>query len=155
MILNALENAPLKETSTGRTLDNYFAKFEEEFFFECRKELQKINTFYAEKLAEATRRNEVLSIALDEIIGEFRLRMRTLSRRSLHQETFIRKLKQKKAKITVLKNGFSELYLSLVLLQNYKMLNHTGFKKILKKHDKVINDGWYKKSSFVLITNIS
>lgn len=32
---------------------------------------------------------------------------------------------------------FSEFYLSLVLLQNYQNLNFTGFRKILKKHDKV------------------
>lgn len=36
-----------------------------------------------------------------------------------------------------LKLAFSEFYLSLILLQNYQNLNFTGFKKILKKHDKV------------------
>lgn len=36
-----------------------------------------------------------------------------------------------------LKLAFSEFYLSLILLQNYQNLNHTGFRKILKKHDKV------------------
>lgn len=36
-----------------------------------------------------------------------------------------------------LKLAFSEFYLSLILLQNYQNLNVTGFKKILKKHDKV------------------
>lgn len=28
--------------------------------------------------------------------------------------------------------------MSLVLLQNYQNLNHTGFRKILKKHDKLL-----------------
>lgn len=36
-----------------------------------------------------------------------------------------------------LKAAFSEFYLMLVLLQNYQVLNFTGFRKILKKHDKV------------------
>ncbi|CAF3715503.1 unnamed protein product [Rotaria socialis] len=36
-----------------------------------------------------------------------------------------------------LKTAFSEFYLMLVLLQNYQVLNFTGFRKILKKHDKV------------------
>lgn len=34
--------------------------------------------------------------------------------------------------------AFSEFYLSLILLQNYQNLNHTGFRKILKKHDKLL-----------------
>ena len=37
----------------------------------------------------------------------------------------------------VLKRALSELYLNLVLLQNFQQLNHTGFRKILKKHDKL------------------
>jgi len=44
-------------------------------------------------------------------------------------------------KLRELKLAFSEFYLSLIL--NYQTLNHTGFRKILKKHDKVsycIND---------------
>lgn len=40
-------------------------------------------------------------------------------------------------KIRELKLAFSEYYLSLILLQNYQNLNYTGFRKILKKHDKV------------------
>ena len=36
-----------------------------------------------------------------------------------------------------LKLAFSEFYLSLVLVQNYQQLNATGFRKILKKHDKL------------------
>ncbi len=40
-------------------------------------------------------------------------------------------------KQTDLKLAFSEFYLMLVLLQNYQTLNYTGFRKILKKHDKL------------------
>ena len=38
-----------------------------------------------------------------------------------------------------MKLAFSEFYLSLILLQNYQNLNFTGFRKILKKHDKLLN----------------
>ena len=44
---------------------------------------------------------------------------------------------QKYKKEHDLKLAFSEFYLSLILLQNYQTLNNTGFRKILKKHDKV------------------
>ncbi|XP_012279518.1 xenotropic and polytropic retrovirus receptor 1 isoform X3 [Orussus abietinus] len=42
-------------------------------------------------------------------------------------------------KLQELKLAFSEFYLSLILLQNYQNLNFTGFRKILKKHDKLLN----------------
>lgn len=47
------------------------------------------------------------------------------------------KLNLPQRKVQDLKLAFSEFYLSLILLQNYQNLNYTGFKKILKKHDKV------------------
>ena len=40
-------------------------------------------------------------------------------------------------KLEILKNSFSEFYLYLSYLKNYQNLNFTGFRKILKKHDKV------------------
>lgn len=45
-----------------------------------------------------------------------------------------------KKKLQDLKLAFSEFYLSLVLLQNYQRLNFTGFRKIFKKHDKLIGN---------------
>ncbi|CAL8072122.1 unnamed protein product [Calicophoron daubneyi] len=49
----------------------------------------------------------------------------------------LKKEKKTYRKIHDLKLAFSEFYLSLVLLQNYQTLNFTGFRKILKKHDKL------------------
>lgn len=54
------------------------------------------------------------------------------------EKTKQRKIKKKHyRKLNDLKLAFSEFYLSLVLLQNYQTLNFTGFRKILKKHDKL------------------
>ena len=54
----------------------------------------------------------------------------------IHQmaDQTVRKVRKQRQ---VLKRALSELYLNLVLLQNYQQLNHTGFRKILKKHDKL------------------
>jgi SPX domain protein involved in polyphosphate accumulation len=62
---------------------------------------------------------------------------KTFAQRIL-EKTRQRQLKQKQyRKEHDLKLAFSEFYLSLILLQNYQTLNFTGFRKILKKHDKV------------------
>ena len=44
----------------------YFFSFDEKFFTFCDKELTKINTFYAEKLAEATRKFATLKSEMEE-----------------------------------------------------------------------------------------
>ena len=48
-----------------------------------------------------------------------------------------------------LKLAFSEFYLSLILLQNYQNLNFTGFRKILKKHDKLLRNDAGARSVFL------
>merc|ERR1719209_1240510 len=97
-------------------------RFDEAFFTFCTKELTKINTFYSEKLAEATRKFVTLKSELEGNEGE--------------QE---KKKKLQRRKVNDFKLAFSEFYLSLILLQNYQQLNFTGFRKILKKHDKLMN----------------
>lgn len=89
---------------------------------------------FLEKLAEATRkfcslRSELSEAQEDEFRskeGFFRNRPKILRKRDVPAR-----------KIQELKLAFSEFYLSLILLQNYQNLNFTGFRKILKKHDKV------------------
>merc|ERR1719209_2854806 len=96
-------------------------RFDEAFFTFCTKELTKINTFYSEKLAEATRKFVTLKSELEGSEGD-------------HEK----KKKLQRRKVMDLKLAFSEFYLSLILLQNYQNLNFTGFRKILKKHDKML-----------------
>lgn len=71
MLYQAVEEAPAVESVEEDILKRHFANFDETFFNFCDKELKKINTFYAEKLAEATRKFATLSnelkIALEEV----------------------------------------------------------------------------------------
>ncbi|XP_043496961.1 xenotropic and polytropic retrovirus receptor 1 [Polistes fuscatus] len=132
MLYTAVEEAPSSESVEPEVIQRHFASFDEVFFTFCDRELKKINTFYSEKLAEATRKyaalvNE-LKTALELQHGTGKNKGKSNTR--LHLPT--RKLRE-------LKLAFSEFYLSLILLQNYQNLNYTGFRKILKKHDKLLS----------------
>lgn len=166
MLYMAVEQAPSAELVEPEVLRAYFSQFDEKFFHYCDKELTKINTFFsgrclegrldptrvearltrpwyfaaAEKLAEAQRkysalRSEMIELTAEEADGGAgggwgaRYRHR-LKRTALAGRAPVRKMQD-------LKLAFSEFYLGLILLQNYQNLNFTGFRKILKKHDKV------------------
>ncbi|XP_069698785.1 solute carrier family 53 member 1-like [Periplaneta americana] len=136
MLYAAVEQAPSAELIEPEVLTRYFAKFDEQFFHYCDKELAKINTFYSEKLAEATRKFANLCSELSEAQDEeFRGKEGSLR----HRPNILRKRDVPARKIQELKLAFSEFYLSLILLQNYQTLNFTGFRKILKKHDKLLS----------------
>jgi xenotropic and polytropic retrovirus receptor 1 len=89
-----------------------------------------------EKLAEATRKFANLRSELSEAQDYDFSRKEGFLRAKKH-------LLQKKTgtvrKVQEIKLAFSEFYLSLILLQNYQNLNFTGFRKILKKHDKLLS----------------
>ncbi|KAH0998641.1 hypothetical protein HUJ05_006797, partial [Dendroctonus ponderosae] len=127
MLYMAVEQAPSVESVDAEDLRKHFANFDEQFFHYCDSELKKINTFYAEKLAEATRKFATLNSELKDSLNNMRLGPKRDKKR-----VPARKLQD-------LKLAFSEFYLSLILLQNYQTLNNTGFRKILKKHDKLLN----------------
>ncbi|XP_022910053.1 solute carrier family 53 member 1-like isoform X2 [Onthophagus taurus] len=131
MLYMAVEEAPSSESVEENVVKRHYLNFDEQFFHYCDKELKKINTFYSEKLAEATRKFATLSTELKTSLSENKQRQKPrykdldtpfISTRKLHE----------------FKTAFSEFYLSLILLQNYQSLNHTGFRKILKKHDKLL-----------------
>ena len=101
--------------------------------------MTKINTFYSEKLAEATRKIAALKSELTRqhelASGKGRretpgggflntLQAGRSKRSAAAQNPTIRKLQD-------VKLAFSEYYLSLVLLQNYQSLNYTGKLKLL------------------------
>uniref|UniRef100_A0A6I8SS68 Xenotropic and polytropic retrovirus receptor 1 homolog n=1 Tax=Xenopus tropicalis TaxID=8364 RepID=A0A6I8SS68_XENTR len=93
-----------------------------------------------EKLAEAQRRSATLQNELQSSLDAQRessaipgLRQR---RKAVFALTHEERVQHRNIKD--LKLAFSEFYLSLILLQNYQNLNFTGFRKILKKHDKIL-----------------
>lgn len=134
MLYLAVEEAPSAESVEPEVLARHLKNFDEQFFHYCDKELKKINTFYSEKLAEATRKFATLSAELKTTLGMVG------QKRKLTHTRFkddYRKQVIPSRKLQELKLAFSEFYLSLILLQNYQTLNFTGFRKILKKHDKV------------------
>ncbi|CDQ94093.1 unnamed protein product [Oncorhynchus mykiss] len=100
--------------------------------------LLKINTFYSEKLAEAQRRFATLQNELQSSLDA----QRESNAPGLRKRKTVFHLSQeercKHRNIKDLQLAFSEFYLSLILLQNYQNLNFTGFRKILKKHDKIL-----------------
>ncbi|XP_063729552.1 xenotropic and polytropic retrovirus receptor 1 homolog [Symsagittifera roscoffensis] len=135
MLYEAQENAPPSDISDEETLKKYYAKFDQKFFSKCEQELNKINMFFAEKLAEAHRKSAALHIELRLAKNHREITSEKTSRISTKLQPA--KSKDTRPKISDLKVAYSELYLSLILLQNYQSLNFTGFRKILKKHDKI------------------
>lgn len=94
----------------------------------------KLIFMITEKMAEATRKFNTLNTELQaskEQSGDVLKKRRPFD--------FIPRINVPARKMQDLKLAFSEFYLSLILLQNYQNLNFTGFRKILKKHDKVRN----------------
>jgi len=140
MLYKAIETQISSEVADRDVLLQYRLKVDEQFFKFCEKELNKINTFFAEKLAEATRKFASLQNDLELIKnktnfssgGDSTNAMKTIIRRLDPRE-----LSSQNRKVHDMKLAFSEFYLSLVLLQNYQNLNFTGFRKIMKKHDKL------------------
>ncbi|XP_030629080.1 LOW QUALITY PROTEIN: xenotropic and polytropic retrovirus receptor 1 homolog [Chanos chanos] len=139
MLYSAQDQAPSVEVTDEDTVKRYYAKFEEKFFQTCEKELAKINTFYSEKLAEAQRRFATLQNELQSSLDAQRESSRAPGLRHRRRAVFHLSQQErcKHRNIKDLKLAFSEFYLSLILLQNYQNLNFTGFRKILKKHDKI------------------
>ncbi|XP_061790015.1 xenotropic and polytropic retrovirus receptor 1 homolog [Nerophis lumbriciformis] len=141
MLYAAQDQAPSIEVTDEDTVKRYYAKFEEKFFQTCEKELAKINTFYSEKLAEAQRRFATLQNELQSSLDAQR-EIATNGNGLRRRKTVFTLSQQERCKhrnIKDLQLAFSEFYLSLILLQNYQNLNFTGFRKILKKHDKILD----------------
>lgn len=129
----AVDRAP----SHGETTRHrYFSRIDERFFAYCNKELLKINVFFGEKLSESIRRFEQLRTELNYFKKSLKTdnSQQTITRHGQRHRTIFR---SNFNHVNDLKLAFSELYLLLVLLQNYQRLNYMGFKKILTKHDKL------------------
>ncbi|GFR16517.1 xenotropic and polytropic retrovirus receptor 1 homolog [Trichonephila clavata] len=140
MLYSGVERAPSPEAVEQSDIARYFANFDEDFFHHCEKELRKINTFFSEKIAEATRKSGNLKSELHNAIQSAGRDRAGSGKRFAVKKALNRQVKRnvQYRKIHELRLAFSEFYLSLILLQNYQNLNFTGFRKILKKHDKLL-----------------
>ncbi|XP_018335489.1 xenotropic and polytropic retrovirus receptor 1 [Agrilus planipennis] len=134
MLYLAIEEAPSAESVEPEVLTRHFKNFDEQFFLYCDKELKKINTFYSEKLAEAQRKYATLLSELKTTLSAIEQKNKPTKYKNVDLKKHI-----PSRKLAELKLAYSEFYLSLILLQNYQTLNFTGFRKILKKHDKLLN----------------
>lgn len=92
--------------------------------------MKKVNTFFAEKKAESLRH-------FYDISNGIKLLNRTSQDQSKSFSQKLFKRNRRSMLVNKYKMSLSELYLHMVLLQNYQVLNYTGFRKILKKYDKV------------------
>ncbi|GFS97135.1 xenotropic and polytropic retrovirus receptor 1 homolog [Trichonephila clavipes] len=140
MLYSGVERAPSPEAVEQSDIARYYANFDEDFFHHCEKELRKINTFFSEKIAEATRKSGNLKSELHNAIQSAGRDRAGSVKRFAVKKALNRQVKRnvQYRKIHELRLAFSEFYLSLILLQNYQNLNFTGFRKILKKHDKLL-----------------
>lgn len=137
--------------------EEHIARMDEQFFNECDQELTKINLFFSQKIAEAQGKYHELQTELQTFkdVLESRKEPLTVRRRFGGKDKMHKEATRNEQQ---LKLAFSEFYLSLVLVQNYQQLNATGFRKILKKHDKLTSNerglDWrinkVEKSSFFL-----
>uniref|UniRef100_A0A1I8AV11 Xenotropic and polytropic retrovirus receptor 1 n=1 Tax=Steinernema glaseri TaxID=37863 RepID=A0A1I8AV11_9BILA len=130
----------LEVPSEDDARDQYMSQMDENFFAECEKELTKINLFFSQKIAEAQGKYHELNaelLSFKEMVQSRSAPTQPTSLRHRLVGTSSGVLKEQTKTAQQLKLAFSEFYLSLVLVQNYQQLNATGFRKILKKHDKL------------------
>lgn len=99
-------------------------RLQNDFFTWITEQLDSVNSFFRAREAEALHKLRELAEEV-EVLMALRGNRRTRNFRST------------RSKHNSLKLALSEFYLSLSLLQNFQQLNHTGFRKVLKKHDKL------------------
>ncbi|XP_065198397.1 xenotropic and polytropic retrovirus receptor 1 homolog [Sycon ciliatum] len=118
------------------------------------KELRKVDQFFMARESDAL-------IKFDELSSDLNLtlyarsnpplgrvtapaalttgnRVRSRSRVALFKSADAASQAQDKS-LASLRDAFSEYYLSLILLQNFEKVNSEGFRKICKKHDKMLS----------------
>ncbi len=86
-----------------------------EFFAFLQREVDKVNDFFLEKQEDFIIEHQQLSSRIAEILGP-----ESVTRSELVQ----------------LRQRLIDFHAQLVILENYSTVNYTGFRKILKKHDK-------------------
>ena len=99
-------------------------ELEEKFFRELHTQLEELEIFYKSQEFKLNSRLAELNHQLSD------LELTDISPTNLRYRAFLRRKNN-------LKFAYKEFYLNLIILQNFRVLNQTGFRKINKKHDKV------------------
>ena len=103
-------------------LHSQFNNVSEEFFEQLNIELEKINLFFAEKIARATRSYMEIESSWASIQNPCETNQKHLIQKTTRDMKF----------------AISEIYLMLKKIEVYRELNFTGFRKLTKKHDKIL-----------------
>ncbi len=88
----------------------------QQFFIGLHKEMKKVNQFYEKEESTFFERHQVLKSQIEELEHG-------------HKHDY--------NALHMLKEAFKEHYRSLQLLNNFRVLNYTAYKKIIKKYNKV------------------
>lgn len=99
-------------------------ELQEEFFDRVNLQVEGVDSFFRTREAEALHKLRELTEEVT-VLSAIRGNRRT------------KRLRSTRNKHHSLKKALSEFYLGLALLQNFQQLNHTGFRKVLKKYDKL------------------
>ncbi|KAJ8379782.1 hypothetical protein SKAU_G00005600 [Synaphobranchus kaupii] len=108
------------------------------FFQACDRELVKVDLFYSEKLTEARRRLCLVRNVAQAVQSVPEVRGGGAGCGSLWRPGGLLRayrLSRRRQAEQELRRAIRDVHLSLVLLQNYRELNYTGFSKVMKKHD--------------------
>ena len=107
----------------ANALHSKFDHVSEDFFKELGNELEKINLFFAEHISRASR-------SYMEIEASYASFKNSCERSN--QKNLIKK------SVGDMKFAIFETYLMLKKIEVYRELNFTGFRKLTKKHDKIL-----------------
>lgn len=113
-------NSLLSQLSVYQKQHMLFKEESRAFFSLLEKELDKINKFYQKTEKECALRHTKL------------LKQIRIYNYNLKKKNILSKLGKHSTSKQMIMLGFQEHYRALVLLQNYRVLNFTGFTKILK-----------------------
>ena len=94
-----------------------YQQLSEEFFEKLSENLETVNLFFSEKMSFCSRKYQELEQAFTGI-----------------KEDLVGNAKEARN----MKNAISEYYLMVKKVEAFQDLNYTGFRKICKKHDKLL-----------------
>ena len=138
LLYTLIKNSPEIDENDESSFKAYIATIDEDAFLKrCQIELDKINRFFSKEFEEAQQKFLSLKEDLLEEENVFKINEGDLKIKNQVILNARKSEKLRKKHKESLRLAFSEFYLSLILVQNYQSLNFIGFRKILKKHDKI------------------